>query len=41
MNYIVESARAIGKILGIVVGAGYTSPADETAKEYPCLPFYG
>ncbi len=40
MNYLVESARVIGQILGVVVGQGYVAPVDETVKRYPHLPFY-
>ena len=37
MNYLVESARVIGRILGLVVGEGYVPPIDATVREYPHL----
>ena len=40
MNYVVESARVIGQILGLFVGDGYAAPVDKTVKEYPTLPYY-
>ncbi len=40
MNYLVESARLIGQILGVVVGDGYVAPVEQTVKEYPHLPYY-
>ena len=40
MNYLVESARVIGQILGVVVGDGYADPVTQTMKDYPNLPYH-
>ncbi len=28
MNYLTKSVQAIGQIVGVVMGAGFTTPAD-------------
>ncbi len=40
MNYLIGSARVIGRFLGLVVGYGFETPAQDIAKRYPTLRYY-
>ncbi len=40
MNYLIESARVIGRFLGFVVGYGLDIPSQDIAKRYPTLRYY-
>jgi len=40
MNYLIRSVRAVGYVLGIFIGNGFTYPADNVAREYPSLRYY-
>ena len=38
MNYLTKSVQAIGQIVGVVMGAGFTAPADESWKAHTYIP---
>ncbi len=40
MSFMAKSARVVSQILGVVVGDGAASPADETLRQHPHLAFY-
>jgi len=40
MNFMTRSARAVSRILGVVVGDGVPSPHDEAVRQHPHLAFY-
>ena len=35
---IKESAKVIGQVLGLVIGDKFTTPSEQTFKDYPDLP---
>ncbi len=37
MNYLTKSVQAIGQIVGLVMGAGFATQADETLKAHTYL----
>jgi len=40
MNFMSRSAQVVCRILGAVVGDGFATPHDETARQHPYLAFY-
>ena len=40
MNYLVESIRVVGHVLGIFVGRGLTPTTDDVVVKYPSLHYY-
>ena len=40
MNYLIGSARVIGRFLGLVVGYGFETPSQDIVKRYPILRYY-
>ncbi len=34
MNYLIKSVQAIGQIVGVVMGAGFSTQADEAWKAH-------
>jgi len=40
MNYLIGSARVIGRFLGLVVGYGLETPSQDITKRFPTLRYY-
>ncbi len=40
MNYLIASARVIGRFLGLVIGYGLETPSQDAVNRYPTLRYY-
>ena len=40
MNFVTESARFLGQLVGIIAGSGFQLPIEEVVRDYPEL-YYG